>query len=32
MNMKKKKNLKNLNYENTWNNVNEKLLNTINEN
>ena len=29
---KKNKNLKNLNYENTWNNVNEKLLNTINEN
>ena len=29
---KKRKNLKNLNYENTWNNVNEKLLNTINEN
>ena len=29
---KKKKNLKNLNYENTWNNVNEKLLNNINEN
>ena len=28
---KKKKNLNNLNYENTWNNVNQKLLNNINE-
>ena len=32
MNMKKKKNLDNLNYENNWNNVNQKLLEIINEN
>ena len=30
--MKKKKNLENLNYQNTWNNVNQNLLNIINEN
>jgi UDP-N-acetylglucosamine--N-acetylmuramyl-(pentapeptide) pyrophosphoryl-undecaprenol N-acetylglucosamine transferase len=29
---KKKKNLKNLNYQNTWNNVNQNLLKIINEN
>jgi len=29
---KKKKNLENLNYQNTWNNVNENLLKIINEN
>ena len=29
---KKKKNLENINYQNTWNNVNEKLLKIINEN
>jgi len=29
---KKKKNLENLNYQNTWNNVNQNLLKTINEN
>ena len=29
---KKKKNLDNLNYENNWNNVNQKLLEIINEN
>ena len=29
---KKKKNLENLNYPNTWNNVNQNLLNIINEN
>ena len=29
---KKKKNLDNLNYQNTWNNVNQNLLKTINEN
>jgi UDP-N-acetylglucosamine--N-acetylmuramyl-(pentapeptide) pyrophosphoryl-undecaprenol N-acetylglucosamine transferase len=28
----KKKNLENLNYQNTWNNVNENLLKIINEN
>ena len=28
----KKKNLENLNYENTWNNVNQNLLKIINEN
>ncbi len=30
--IKKKKNLENLNYQNTWNNVNQKLLKIINEN
>ena len=30
--MKKKENLKKLNYQNTWINVNQKLLNIINEN
>ena len=30
--LKKKKNLKNLNYQNTWNNVNQNLLKIINEN
>ena len=30
--MKKKKNLDNLNYENNWNNVNQKLIEIINEN
>tara|TARA_B110000027_G_C16084243_1_gene285150 strand:- start:260 stop:1327 length:1068 start_codon:yes stop_codon:yes gene_type:complete len=30
--LKKKKNLENLNYQNTWNNVNQKLLKIINEN
>ena len=30
--LKKKKNLENLNYQNTWNNVNQNLLNIINEN
>ena len=30
--MKKKKNLQKLNYQNTWNNVNQKLLKIINEN
>ena len=29
---KKKKNLDNLNYENNWNNANQKLLEIINEN
>ena len=29
---KKKKNLENLNYQNTWNNVNQNLLKIINEN
>jgi UDP-N-acetylglucosamine--N-acetylmuramyl-(pentapeptide) pyrophosphoryl-undecaprenol N-acetylglucosamine transferase len=28
----KKKNMKNLTYENTWNNINQKIINTINEN
>ena len=28
----KKKNLKNLNYQNTWNNINQNLLKIINEN
>ena len=33
MNIKKKKeNLKKLNYQNSWNNVNQKILNTINAN
>ena len=30
--LKKKENLKKLNYQNTWNNVNQKILDTINEN
>ena len=30
--LKKKENLKKLNYQNTWNNVNQKILKTINEN
>ena len=30
--MKKKENLKKLNYQNSWNNVNQKILGTINEN
>ena len=30
--IKKKNNLENLNYQNTWNNVNQNLLNIINEN
>ena len=30
--LKKKKNLENLNYQNTWNNVNQNLLKIINEN
>ena len=30
--LKKKENLKKLNYQNTWNNVNQKILNIINEN
>ena len=30
--MKKKENLKKLNYQNTWINVNQKILNIINEN
>ena len=30
--LKKKENLKKLNYQNTWINVNEKILNNINEN
>ena len=30
--MTKKKNLQKLNYQNTWNNVNQKILNIINEN
>ncbi len=30
--LEKKINLKNFNYQNTWTNVNEKILNTINEN
>ena len=30
--LQKKENLKKLNYQNTWNNVNQKILNTINEN
>ena len=30
--IKKKKNLENLNYQNTWNNVNQNLLKIINEN
>jgi len=29
--MKKKENLKKLNYQNSWNNVNQKILGTINE-
>ena len=29
---KKKKNLENLNYQNTWNNVNQNLLKILNEN
>ena len=33
MNIKKKKeNLKKLNYQNSWNNVNQKILDTINAN
>ena len=33
MNIKKKQeNLKKLNYQNSWNNVNQKILNTINAN
>ena len=30
--MTKKNNLQKLNYQNTWNNVNQKILNIINEN
>ena len=30
--MTKKNNLQKLNYQNTWNNVNQKILKTINEN
>ena len=30
--LKKKENLKKLNYQNTWINVNQKILNNINEN
>ena len=30
--MKKKNNLQKLNYQNTWNNVNQKILKIINEN
>ena len=30
--LKKKENLKKLNYQNTWNNVNQKILKIINEN
>ena len=30
--IKKKNNLENLNYQNTWNNVNQNLLKIINEN
>ena len=30
--LNKKENLKKLNYQNTWNNVNQKILDTINEN
>ena len=30
--LKKKENLKKLNYQNTWINVNQKILNSINEN
>ena len=30
--LEKKQNLKKLNYQNTWNNVNQKILNIINEN
>ena len=30
--LNKKKNMKNFSYQNTWNNINQKIINTINEN
>ena len=30
--LKKKKNMKNISYQNTWNNINQKIINVINEN
>jgi UDP-N-acetylglucosamine--N-acetylmuramyl-(pentapeptide) pyrophosphoryl-undecaprenol N-acetylglucosamine transferase len=30
--LKKKKRMKNFNYQNTWNNINQKIITTINEN
>ena len=30
--LNKKSNMKNYNYENTWNNINQKIITTINEN